>query len=242
MMRQPPHSRFGLYAWRQIPVTAGLCAAILAVSLIAAVAGRNFGLGANALNYQVAAILDLQLWRLVTYAFVGSTPWNLLIGILVLWIFGGWFETKYGRRDYLRFFFAAIVGAGLLAVPLTYLVNVLIPLFRDPGVTEGPGPAFDAMLVALALTAPDSNILFGFVLPMRARTAIYVFLGVEVVIGILTGAASMGITLGGMAMGYLLVTGNWRPNRLRNLLSLWKLRKRRRGLYVVPPKKDHTLH
>ena len=51
----------------------------------------------------------------------------------------------------------------------------------------------------------------------------------------------LGVTLGGLAMGYLLVTGYWRPSRLRDLLKMWQLRKRRRGLYVVPPK-DKTLH
>ncbi|MEE8408122.1 MAG: rhomboid family intramembrane serine protease [Myxococcota bacterium] len=225
----------------QIPGTAALSAAILGISLTAKLTEQFFQFGIPNLNYQLPGILNLELWRLVTYPFAISSFLNLMLGILVLWMFGGWFETSYGTRDYLRFFFAATIGAGILAIPFTFLVNMVMPFF-DPGLAEGPDPAFDAMLVALALTSPNSNILFGFVLPMRAKTVIWIILGLHVVSGIYNGAAAMGVSLAGMAMGYLLVTGYWRPSRLRDLTKMWRLRRRRQGLYVVPPKKDHTLH
>jgi len=38
-----------------------------------------------------------------------------------------------------------------------------------------------------------------------------------------------------------LVTGIWRPERLLAKWRVWRLRKRRKGLYVVPPR-DQTLH
>ena len=141
-----------------------------------------------------------------------------------------------------QFLFASWIGAAILAVPLSYLVSGIMP-FEDTGYAEGSGPAIDAMLVYLALTAPDTNILFGFVLPMRTRTVIYVLLGFELVVGILTGAAGLSITLGGIAMGYLLTTGNWRPERLIARFTPSAARRRRRGIHVVPPPDDrHTLH
>lgn len=226
---------------RQIPVTAGICATLLVLSLAGKLGDHSFGYGTSTLNYQLGAIMQAELWRLLTHAFVVSSPFSLLIDILVLWLFGGWFEVRYGHRDFARFFVASVIGAGVLAIPLTYLTNLVMP-FADPGLAEGPGAAFDAMIVSLAITLPDSNILLGFVIPMRARTAIYVLLGITVVSGILGGAASLGITLGGLAMGYLLTTGNWRAGRMLGFLKLWGMRRRRRGFYVVPPKDDETLH
>ena len=178
---------------------------------------RYDGVGIVNLNYQVQEVLNGQLWRLVTYPFVQSSPFELILSLIVLWLFGSWFEGRWGKRDFLKFFMLAAMGSGLLALPLSYLINVTLP-FRDLGQAEGPGAAFDAMLVALAMTAPDSKVLFGFVLPIRAKTIIFLLLGFQLILGIQTGAAGLSITLGGMAMGYLLVTGNWRPQRW----NFWK--------------------
>lgn len=239
-MRRAARPVFGLMPARQVPITAILCGAILVISLVGAILQRKLGFGLSTLSFSRDAIFNLELWRLVTYPFVESTFLGLLLGILVLWIFGGWFETAYGERDYLRFFVLSSIGAAVLAIPLSFIVNLVMP-FSDPGMAEGPGAALDAMLVAFALANPSSNILFGFVLPIRARTVVFIILGLEVIRGIQSGVAGLSITLGGMAMGYLLVTGNWRPNRLFHRLHLKRLKKRRSSLYVVPPK-DHTLN
>ncbi len=232
---------FGLMPARSIPVTATISIAIVVTSMVGRLLDTRFGFGISTLHFTTTSIFELELWRLVTYPFVESTFLGLVLGVLVFWIFGGWFESRYGHRDFLRFFAYSSIGAALFAVPLSYLVNLLMP-FYDPGIAEGPGPAIDAMLVALALSSPNSNVLFGFVLPMKARTIIYFILGLQVVMGVMNGAAALSVVLGGMLMGYLLVTGTWRPSRLFGKLKLWRMKKRRRGLYVVPPSKDKTLH
>jgi membrane associated rhomboid family serine protease len=113
------------------------------------------------------------------------------------------------------------------------------------GFAQGPDVVIDAMLVALAITAPNANVLLGFVIPIRAKTIVYIAIAIELISALLTGASTLSISLGGMAMGYLLTTGNWRPERLRNLLAhlLWqqKLKKRRKDFYVVPPD-EKTFH
>jgi hypothetical protein len=45
-----------------------------------------------------------------------------------------------------------------------------------------------------------------------------------------------------MLMGYLLVTGQWRPSLLVDRMRLWRLRRRRDGLYVVKPRDKHHLN
>lgn len=224
------------------PVTRWLCGLLLAVSLVGSITQRKFGFGVSDLTFRVdAVVLGHELWRLVTYAFVKTTPLNLILSTVILWMFGRWYEGAWGSRDFLRFFFASILGAALLAIPLGYLVNLVMP-FQDLGLAEGPDAAVDAMMMAMVLNNPDSNILFGFVLPVRARTLIYIFLAMDVVTGILTGASTLSITVGGMLMGYFLVTGHWRPSFWLNAVRLRRLRRRRDALYVVPPKNKHTLN
>jgi membrane associated rhomboid family serine protease len=224
------------------PTTKWLCGLLAGVSLLAAVVERRFGISSQWLLFDTQAVLHGDLWRLLSYAFIKRNPLSLLISVVVLWLFGRTCEGAWGSRDYLRFFLASSIGGAALAIPISLLVN-LLPLFEDMGVFEGPDAAIDAMMVALALHAPDAKILFGFVLPMPAKNIVYVLLGFDVFFGLMTGASTISITLGGMLMGYLLVTGHWRPSLLLAQVRLWRLRKRRRdGLYVVPPRGKRDLN
>ena len=208
------------------------------VSLVSTYTQREFGVGWKDLAFTTAHVLDLEVWRLFTYPLVHSQPFGLAIGVFIFWLFGKMFEARWGTENFLKYIALSAVGAAVLAVPLSFLFNVIMP-FQDIGYAEGTSPIIDAILVHLAVTAPNSNILFGFVLPMRSRTIIYVILGFELVVGIMTGAAGLSTTVGGIIMGYLLTTGNWRPDRI---WAKWHAKKNpRRGFYVVKPP-DDTLH
>lgn len=222
-------------------VTRILVISILLVSLIAAFTQRQYGFGVANLNFQVGAVLQGEVWRLITYPFVESSPFGLILSLVILWLFGGSFEARWGERDFLKFFVFATLGAAALAIPLSMFLNIILP-FQDMGFSEGPSNAITAMLVALALTNPESNVLLGFVMPVRIRTVVYFWLGYQVIAGIMTGMATLSTLLASMAMGYLLVTGNWRPQRWFAMLRARSGKSaRRRGLYVVPPR-DKTLH
>ncbi len=211
------------------PCTRALMIALFVISLIGSLGERRFGVGTSLLDFRVDRVLDGELWRLITYPFVESQPFGLILSAVVLWFFGRWFEQLWGRRDFLRFFAASAVGAAVLALGLSFLFNLILP-FRDIGAGEGPGPVFNAMLVAMVISSPNATVLFGFVIPVRARTLVYVLLGIQLIFGIQTGAAALSIHVGGMIMGYLLATGKWRPSRIL------QVKQRRRDLYVVPPR------
>jgi membrane associated rhomboid family serine protease len=223
------------------PVTKWLCIITAVVSLFGAILQRKTGFGTDTLIFSIEQVLSGELWRLVTYAFVERAPFGLILSILMLWIFGRLFEDKWGSRDFIKFMAYSSIGAAILAIPLSFIVDTIMP-FKDLGIAEGPSPALDALIVSLAVTAPDSNILFGFVLPMKTRHIVYLILGLQLIVGILSGAATLGVTLGGMTMGYLLTTGNWRPQRVIAHAQLWKYRRRRKGLRVVPRDDGPTLH
>jgi len=57
----------------------------------------------------------LKAWELVTYGFVHSPadPWHLVGNMLMLWFFGREVEEIMGRGEFYKFYFTAIVLAGL---------------------------------------------------------------------------------------------------------------------------------
>lgn len=224
------------------PATKVLVISLLLVSAVGSLTQRKLGFGVQDLVFDSAAVMDLELWRILTYAFVKvGNPIGLLLSAAVLYLFGCAYEQAWGTRDFVRFFFLSTIGAAIFAIPLSMGLNFILP-FGDLARAEGPDAAIDAMLVAMAYNAPDANVMFGFVLPVRARSVVGLLLGIDVLMGMMTGAATISVTLGGMLMGYLLVSGLWRPNMLMDRFKLWRLKRRRRGLYVVPPKGKRHLN
>lgn len=225
------------------PGTKSLVGLLFAVSVTATFLQRSTGMGAADLLFDRDRVLaNGEVWRIFTYAFCKSSPLSLLFSAAALWLFGASFEARMGTRGFLRFFFMSCIGAALLAIPLGVLCDAT-RLFVDRGVFGGPDAAIDAMLVSLALAAPTSPVLFGFVLPMPAKTFVGLLLLLELLSGIMTGVASMGLTVGGMLMGYVLTTGTWDPRTWVDRLRLWQFnRRRRRELYVVPPKRRRDLN
>ncbi|MFM8709209.1 MAG: rhomboid family intramembrane serine protease, partial [Planctomycetia bacterium] len=57
----------------------------------------------------------LKAWELVTYGFAHNAlePWHLVGNMLMLWFFGRPVEEIMGRGEFFRFYFTAIVLAGL---------------------------------------------------------------------------------------------------------------------------------
>jgi membrane associated rhomboid family serine protease len=224
------------------PATKAIILATLVLSIVFQLTETRFH-GLSLVVYSVPDILALQLWRIVTYPFFFVGGRNLVFGIIYFFFMARWFESTYGTRDLMRFFAWSSLGAGIIALPLHFIIQAS-GIVQDVTVGQALGPASDAMMMALALNNPNSNILMGFVLPMRVRTAIIGFLAFRLIVGILDdGAAALSMSLAGLAMGYLLVTGRWRPNRWFGSGFGRRNRPRmRNGLYIVPPKHDDTLH
>src|SRR5688572_2318155 len=91
------------------PGTKWLCIVTLATSLIGAVTQRKMGFGVADLTYNAQAVLNLELWRVFTYTFVEHQPFALMLSLLVLWLLGGMFESRWGTRYFLQFFLLSAV-------------------------------------------------------------------------------------------------------------------------------------
>jgi membrane associated rhomboid family serine protease len=219
-------------------MAATLTATLLCV--VARNAGRPEVLEAFLLRPQ-DVIPGLKIWKLLSYLFVqGSGPIDLLIGLLVLYFFGSWFERRWGSRRFLIFFLLSGAGAGALVV--------LLGLFSSRIALEpytGMWAVVEALTVAMGLSEPDTEIYLYLMFPMKARTlmfASWLLLGLFMVFA---GSPVPYLNvLGGAAMGGVLTTGFAGPRkawlRFRAGRIERELRRRARHLKVVPPAKSES--
>ena len=83
----------------------------------------------SALDLSPTSVLHGQVWRLLTYAFchdVGSVL-HILFNMLFLVWFGATLERMYGTREFLLFYLAAAIVAGLAFVALAIVLGDQTP-------------------------------------------------------------------------------------------------------------------
>jgi membrane associated rhomboid family serine protease len=109
----------------------------------------------------------LEAWRLLTYGFAHdmSSPWHLALNMLTVWFFGPEVESRVGRNEFLRFWLAAIVIAGL-----TWLASVQIgqPDRAPFSFLVGASGAVMAILAVFVWHNPHQELLLWGILPIPA--------------------------------------------------------------------------
>jgi len=150
---------------------------------------------------------QFHFWQLVTYSFLHGGLFHLLINMFVLWMFGTQLEYAWGPQRFLLFYFACVIGAGLMQLVVTSM---------DPGgpiyPTVGASGGVYGLLLAFGMRFPNQYILLLIPpIPMKAKYFVFFIGGIELLFGV-TGTQE-GVAhfahLGGMAAG-LLVILYWR--------------------------------
>lgn len=149
-----------------LPVTRALLIACAAGFLLMAAAPR-FALEHLALHPDV-----FRPWQLVTAVFLHLDAFHLLFNALALWMFGAEVEGVLGARRYLSFCALCAVGANL-----TWQLAALVGASSAP-VLGISGLVF-GLLFAYGWFFPNRVILAFFIFPMRARTFVWIFGGLE---------------------------------------------------------------
>ena len=74
----------------------------------------------------VDKVLHGQVWRLVTHAFCHdtNTPWHILFNMVGLWWFGPTLESMRGSREFLLFYFGALLAGAFALVGLDLITGV----------------------------------------------------------------------------------------------------------------------
>ena len=160
-----------------------------------------------------------QLWQLVTYMFMHGGLMHLLFNMFALWMFGMELENSWGSKKFLTFYMACGIGAGIS--------NLLVaPLFSAAGPTVGASGAIYGVLIAFGMMFPDRPIFVYFLLPIRAKYFVLLYILLEVYSGV-TGTSD-GIAhfahLGGAAVGFVYLLVERRQNPFEGLLAKAKAR------------------
>jgi rhomboid family protein len=163
-----------------------------------------------------------EVWQPLTYMWLHSPGdlMHILFNMLFLWMFGGNLELSWGSRAFLEFYLKCGVGAGLIVLVSGMLFAPGVPVLGASGALFG-------LIVAWAISFPNKEIYFFGIFPMKGKHFVLIPIGFAV-FDFLTKASgvSHAAHLGGMAIGALLITGFWRPNKAYRQLKYWWLRRK----------------
>ncbi len=147
-------------------------------------------------------------WQVVSYAFLHGGFGHLFFNMLGLWMFGSELERLWGPRRYWHFLLAGVLAAATAQILFTLLTGSRAP-------TVGASGALFALLLAFGMLFPNRIIMPLFPpIPMKARTFVILFGGIELLLGsglldTMLGSGGGNIAhfahLGGMVGGFLMI-------------------------------------
>jgi membrane associated rhomboid family serine protease len=184
----------------------------------------------QALILDTRAVMDGQVWRLLTYAFLHdpSNLFHILFNMLFLWWFGKDMEELYGAKEFLAFYLIAAVVGGL-AFQAGWASDAARGRF-----CLGASGAVTAVMVLYAFHYPTHVIYFFGIVPVP----IWLFVAFQVaqdLFGVMGGGArdtAYTVHLGGAAFGFAYYKLQWRIMNLWPDLKSWQRRRSQPRLRV----------
>ncbi len=150
-----------------------------------------------------------RVYSLVTYSLLHSTEniFHLLFNGLALFFFGRVIEMRMGGREYLTFFFAAAVFAGLT----WSIVENIADAGNTRAILLGASGGIAGVLVLFALWYPHVQVYLMGILPVPAWVMAILFLAQDIM-GAVNRAGEVAYTahLGGAFFGFLYFRYGWR--------------------------------
>lgn len=197
---------------------AGLIAIIALASIVGVATARQGWpqlLGNGLLS--VAAVWRGQVWRLVTFALLETSPVSLIFSCLMLYWFAGDLARLWGARPMLGLFFGLAAATGAL--------TCLIALSWTDLATRsfaGAGSVVNGLAIAWGLVFPKREIRLFFVLRLTGRRLILVILGVTVLFALFYGIADFVPELAAesLTLAWFGLMRPWRAVRRRQRLQL----------------------
>jgi membrane associated rhomboid family serine protease len=201
------------------------------------------------------AFFEFQIWRFLTFQFLHANLTHIVFNMLGLWFVGGLVEEYLGRKRYLAFYLACgffgavgylilnLLGWAVLSVAPAWRGEIPALLFDDPYMPLiGASAGVFGVLMGAAYIAPRALVEVMFFIPMRLRTAVYIFLAIAL-INLLRGGQNAGgdaAHVGGAIAGAILVR---RAHWLRDFFDLLgdSRKPRRSPSMPSPPLIDHIL-
>lgn len=132
--------------------------------------------GAMAFVLTPALALGRMPWQFVTYGLLAQGFLNTAFALLSVWFFASSLEEERGGRWLLEYVLVAAIGGGLLASLLS-LVRFPGHVYASYGAVFGLWPVALALLLAFARMNPDAEMRLYFVLKVKAKYLVAIFVG-----------------------------------------------------------------
>lgn len=142
-------------------------AVVFGISILASLLGLDL---IKYLLYSLCLVPEksLQVWRMLTYAFVHFEPMHFLFNMLLLWMFGDEVSKKMGEQRFLIFYLSAAFVSGLFSVPFYLLSNSTVSILGASG-------ALFSVMYAYMYFFPERTIYIFMLIPMKIKYAIPLF-------------------------------------------------------------------
>lgn len=167
------------------------------------------------------------VWQIFTATLVHTNPLQLLFNALTLWMFGSELEQRWGRSNFLRFYFLCALGAAFTFLGLSAAFSPMRGdvFFSAAGVNLG-------LLIAYAIYWPERQVWFFFFFPVRMKFVALItgVIAISYAVSSAPFVLSAAGHLGGLvAAGLILLITGGEPGRLgmtfSNLLSRFRLKR-----------------
>jgi membrane associated rhomboid family serine protease len=147
----------------------------------------------------VPAQILLQPWTIITYMFAHGGFWHLFWNMLGLFFFGPPLESRWGSREFLKFYFICGMGGAALSF-----------LFAFDAPIIGASAAVYGVMLAFAMNWPDAPIYIWGILPVKAKflVAVLAIFSIMSMVGGGGGNIAHAAHLGGFAAAFLYLKFN----------------------------------
>lgn len=182
--------------------------------------------------YPPLALTNGFIWQFATYLFLHGNLWHLLFNLLALWMFGNPLEGIWGSKRFLRYFFITGIGAGIASSILD---------FHSPPIVGNSGAIY-GILVAFAITFPETEILAFLFFPMKAKHFV-VLLGAIELYSSFQSSAGSNIAhiahLSGAVIGYFILRPP--PFNFQELMKRFQQKRKTQGYNKGDKSRPFTL-
>ena len=124
-----------------------------------------------------SAVIRGEVWQLFTYSLLNPGILSIVFGMLTLWFTGALLEGSYGSRWLLELYWTSVVGGAVIASVLSF--THLFGL-RPDVVSVGAWAGIFGLLIAIAMLFGDQEFLLWFVLRIKAKYMVAIYILIEV--------------------------------------------------------------
>jgi len=196
------------------------------------------------------ALLRGEIWQLATYSVIGQGILGVLFSMLTLWFTGSLLESSYSGQWVAELYGVSVIGGALVAAAVSF---TRIFGLHPASAAYGPWAGIFGLLIAIAMLFGDQEFLLWFVLRLKAKymVAIYILIAVAILLKQADSFNAL-LQLAGALCGFLYV--RFAPRRglaygfteqmfgMRNGYYRWKRRRAARKFEVYMRKQNREVH